>query len=290
MTDKQQAEASTETPDVPPIKVDPELWHHSESKDDRRNKSYYRKVMFGVRVFFRDSDTRYAADRHIHHQSGASTQLGYVNAAIDTALKEHTWPVRVQRHVGWGSDFRACSKRDKGGSEGYEFVYSLACTAMFTADKPSLIPSEDECIEQLGGADAISKLLVEAIEHGLWRAQDERDAYERARVASLMVSDYAERVEQRALKNTRWDQRYAALVAEYKAELEIQTAELLAELGDEPGVKWSDAPDFVPDERSTKAAKATLPKIIAEKRSPAKRGLLFRTSSDKLAVDVEDVR
>lgn len=286
MTEQQQVETTDAADELPPIKIGQKLAHWSEAKDDRRNKSYCRKVRFGVTVQFRDWQAYQNAIRRV---GSSESRLGFVHDALRVVMGACPWPVPIKPcdHAG---GVRPLYDSEKAAGTGYEYTMTLVYGGVFVADKPSLIPSEEYCINALGGADNLVRLLTDTIEHGLAQADNEREAHERARIASLMLNEYTTRVEQRALKNTRWEQRYMALVAEYKAELEIQTAEVLAELGDEHGITWNDAPGYVPDARSTAAAKAELPKVIAKKGSPAERGGFFLTHDDKMAIDVDSVR
>lgn len=293
MTTKQQAKAATEAATPPPLfKVLPKLWHHSNTTDDRRNKRYQRRVRFGVNVLVRDYGAQHKLNDRVHWQTETvRSPFGYARDALDEVMTACPWPVRIKESTFHSASTTLSEKERAEHNNEYECVISFVFVATFHASKPSQIPSEAYCMAALGGADRLGPYMADALERGFETAHEEKLVYERARIASLMVKDYAERVDASALKNVRFEQRYAALVAEYKAELEVQTAELLTELGDKHGVTWSDAPDYVPDERSTKAAKATLPKVIANKNSPAERGSFFESAGqNKLAVDIEDVR
>jgi hypothetical protein len=249
-------------------------------------------VRFGVNILIRDYGAQRKLDDRVHWQTeSVRSPLGYARDALDKAMAECPWPVRVKESTYHGGSSRLTERERTACDDEYEYSIGYAFVATFHAPKPSKIPSEEYCMAALGDADNLGPFMAEAMERGFETAREEKRAYERARIASLMVVDYAERVDDRALKNVRFEQRYAALVAEYKAELEVQTAELLTELGAEHGMTWSDAPDYVPDERSTSAAKATLPKLIANKNSPAERGGFFHSAGQsKMAVDIEDVR
>jgi hypothetical protein len=284
--DRKLAERAKVQEALPTMRVESDTRVHSDTTDDRRAKRYTRDVTVGVRVLVRDWEVREDLDRNFRNVGeGWTTPLTYVKQAVCAAFDGAPWPTKVTIECGgFGTPY------GEAADEGWDFYVTYYIDAKFRAAKPSKILSEDECLARLGGADNIGARIREGIYAGLTKAKETKAAVERSRIASLILSDYAERVEERALKATRYTQRLAALEAEFKAELEAQTAALLSELGDSCGVTWDDAPDFVPDERSTKAAKAKLPERIARTSAPHKRGFMLGDSrSDKYAISVEEV-
>lgn len=270
---------------LPAIRVGSTPWVTSTTTDDRRNKVYKRVVNVGIRMTVRDHRVREKFDNTLAYGNpSVPSPWNFVRTAIDEAFAGAPWPVYA-KIVSSGLDSLLFNDRETGWD--YGNVYHIEAT--FRAGKPSKILSEEECVAMLGGADAIAKHLHDAVERGLGKAKLAVKAVERVRIAALVLDDYAERVDQRAQEATRYQQRLAALKAEYDTEVEVQTAKLLAELGDECGVTWEDAPGFVPDPRSTAAAKAKLPERVSRMFAPHKRGGIFPGTTEHQYVTMEDV-
>jgi hypothetical protein len=277
--------------ELPNVQIDDEVWTATSTEDSRRHKTYTRTVRVGVTVYIRD----WKAKQRLEDSFGqgylpegvyAQSYFGLIRDAIREAFDGAPWPCKV-KHETDGTSSTYGDRREAG----WDYRISFYLSATYRAPKPSKIPSEDELLSWLGGANNIGARICQGIEAGFAKGKALAEAIERARIANLVLNDYVERVDEAAKTNVRYKQRLAALNAEYEAEREVQCAKLLAELGDKCGVSWEDAPDFEPDPRSTAAAKAKLPERVARLLAPSRRGRglpsLSSESYDIKAADVE---
>jgi hypothetical protein len=245
----------------------------------------------GVTVYVRDWKAKDRLDQsfgqgYLPEDVYALSYFGFVRQAIRKAFDGAPWPCKVTHECDGSTS--AHGDRYKAG---WDYRISFYVSATYRAAKPSKIPSEDELLCWLCGAENIGARIHSGIEAGFVEGKEAADAIERARIANLVLSDYVERVDDAAKVAVRYKQRLAALNAEYEAEREVQCAKLLAELGEGAGVTWEDAPDFEPDPRSTAAAKAKLPERVARLEAPSRRGRGLPSLSDERydikAADVE---
>jgi hypothetical protein len=258
---------------LPQVEIDNETWTSTSTEDNRRQKRYTRTLNVGVRVLVRDWQTIRRLDNSFGHGYLPEGQYprsywSYVHQAIEKAFAGAPWPCKVT-HEGCGSTRTYGEDHDTG----WDYYLSFYVSATYAVPKPSKIPSEEDLLAWLGGAEAIGAHLRAAILDGIRQAKEATQAIERARIANLILEDLVERVDEAAKREVRYAQRLAALNAEYEAEREVQCAKLLDELGEQYDTVWEDAPEFKPDARSFAAAKAKLPERAARLNAPADRGL-----------------
>lgn len=254
----------------------------STAKDDRRNKHYSRTAHMGCTILYATYEGHELLSRgrytgSVHVDSAAS----FIRAEFE-AQRDERRPV-IDLDLDW-------STHDRNKPEGDEWKARLRITTRrkFRADKPSQIPSEEECIEAMGGLDDFIDWAHRVAEAGLAAFEAAYAKAEQARIASMMVSEYRSRIVEAAKVETRYEQRLAALTAEFQAEIEVQTAKLLSELNGEAGVTWEDAPGYVPPAEVTAAAQRKLPEAMARVKAPHQRSPLFDRNAGQ-DVSVEDL-
>jgi len=274
---------------LPSVKIEDEVWTSTEKEDNRHYKRYTRTVRVGVTMLVRDYRTQ---DRlrssfgqgYLPDGEYARTYWGYIDSAIEEAFAGAPWPCRVKLDGG-GTSCTYGKRKD----EGWDYHASFYISATYRAPKPSKIPSEEQLLEWLGGADNIGSHLRAAILKGIQRAKEAAAAVERARIANIILGGYVEQVDEKSREAVRYNQRLAALNAEYEAEREVQCAKLLSDLGDDKcGIEWSDDASFKPDPRSIAAAKAKLPERVARLHAPTRRSP-FPSDRETYDIKIADV-
>lgn len=258
-----------------------QAWASSSTEDDRRNKRYSRTVKIGGTVLVRDYHARRWLGERIDYREGVESPWQYMREALSEEFASDE--VRVE--IGCADGFFPARTEDRDA--GWSYHLQPYVTRRFAADKPSQIPSENECLEALGGRDVVGARIQHAVEAGLAKAEKIEAACERARIADIIVDEYAKRVDERAKRAVRYEQRLAALKAEYETERDVQAVQLLEELGDDVGLDFEDG--YEPDERSVAAAKAKLPERVARLGAPHTRSRFLPSSDDTACVSLDEV-
>jgi len=282
------AEKQSETQaDREPIKVGSELHLHSTKTDNRRDKRYHRTVTATVSVLLANWGTSDVLTRNVDYNSTTGTGAPSPARLIHVQLKNladgftKQTPAKVQVV----SDSHCSHAGVKASADGYEYEVTYGLRARFDADKPSEISSEKECIELLGGNDELRDRIRKAIQGGLDEAEVERERYVRVANADHLLDSFLKVCRERAQQAVRYEQRQAALDAEYLAEVKVQTERFVAE----DGTELSFAENFNPDERAIKAALGKLVDKAADEVAPHVRFGRLPTSAARSDFNVEDV-
>lgn len=286
------------------LHVEDKLYVNSERVDKRREKHYGREVRIGVNILVKDWSGREYLLYGKHRNMGQSSPSACIRHQLQTAIDKLNVKLArllLENHGGHGLKYyddnigimRTYERQPFHKDFLYQVMYWYK---MFVrADRPKLIKSEDECLSLLGSREEIQAAMVEAARSGLAEAVDYEHAEERARIANIILGHYIEVVDERARTVVRYKQRLAALTAELEAEYQTQCSALLEELDrdcdcDDCDIQWSDAPDFVADERSVKAALSKLQERVEAMRAPHRRSRFpFEDESEK-SIKPEDVQ
>lgn len=208
-------------------------------KDDRRSKTYFRKVSYQFSMM---------DDYEEKHRSSWDRELSWDEAQLGCAgylcdyIKD-AFPKQEGIKVEVSGPSRPYSKNENW--QGY---------VSFTlyAKRPSLIPATDvvfATVEETYGN--IPYIIREALVAGLKEQEKTRKKSSIIRDADTLIEWMTSKARKEARTTMRWEQRLAGLVAEADAEakyqLQLLTQDLLKDgIQDESGKEW--------DERSIKAA------------------------------------
>lgn len=150
-------------------------------------------------------------------------------------------------------------------------MLGVSWTVEITYARPKDMPASAQgSLDALGisGCDDVSAfapIVRSAIEAGI-KARDDAERDERElRWANTVVRHYAERVRQMARSVCRYEQRMAALQAEYRAERAAQAAKLITEHDGE--IQFADATEPLPS-HVVRAALAALPGAVEHEPGP----------------------
>lgn len=273
-----------------PLVVFGDVRHNSQKTDIRKHKIYRRDVGVTLMLYMQDGYDRKLQYLSIEGENGYRSGWHVVIETLRSTLEQEGYSdFEVRTSAGWISSVGKDKKRREAGLERWE---CFSVTRRFEADKPSQIITEEEAFASLTqgkGVEVLGDAMVTGVMNGLAKFRLIEATQERARIGNLLVNHYGDMVKERAKKATRFEQRLAALVAEYKAEVETQTADMLNELGeDELGFEFEDG--FTPDPRSVAAAKAYLPQVVAKMALPHQRSAFPRTlREDKGPITEKDV-
>lgn len=257
--------------------LDVSVSFHSEKVDDRRNKTYGRKLH--VRAIFKVPD-----EKPEHYRRAGSLH----RESLSTYVTRHTHAA-VQGHK--DAEDAPRLKYDSFGSYSSQGAWdpceTFSYKTFFKSEKPSLILDEDECVRALGGEAKLRQLFEDSIVAGLAEGRAEHALEEQAHFASCVLGHYGKVVEEKAIKATRYKQRLAALTAELQAEYVEQARAMLSEMGD--GYGWTPDEDDDPvDMVAVEAAKSRLIEYVKGTTVPHDRG--FSRSNAKEPITADDLR
>lgn len=183
---------------------------------------------------------------------------------INVVLREHF--AKEDAVIEDAGSYEASRLESPSGHE----VVGMRWTVLLHVKRPKDLPADNAAtLGRLGLSDVLDEGLFgaiarQAIEAALKAAVDEQRQETELRWANTIVDHWAELVSKRAWEVFRYDQRLAALRAEYKVEKAEQARRYVEEQKDEP-VKFANADEPVPA-HVVRAALAALPKAVEQER------------------------
>jgi len=250
-------ETNVETNRTPAIVINgfnlwPGLKVNSEKVDNRRERQYGRSLSISA-----DITMEKTLDDWEKSGKFPSTLIGL---AATKAFSELEFPKEVEWSAGTAlNPGCACVLYS---SYGGPYFGHLVFHLFVRSQKPSLIPSEEECMVLLGGPERIWEVVVESFCSGFEKQKEKEDHKERVQQAEAVLGHLRERVINKAKEVCRFEARMAALMAELETEAQVQVSKALRKLEKDP--RWSDSKEPI-DERILKAVRKKLPSNVKER-------------------------
>jgi len=234
-----------------------------EVRDDRKNKIYTARSTFGVLLIADAQVDRWAprgarfntealCDKLEAHAK-ARLQLGHV---VPGAKGDSTIVGREVSCYGFGDH-----EHDRSDPRQSTWLWVHVDMA---ADKPSALPTQGQAMAALWTQRDTTE-WVERIEAAIAEVWAEKAAAKRLAAdvqnADNILGCLVQEVRKQAQAVVRYDQRLAALKAEYAAEMDVQAALLSAKMRDE-GDTWESGERI--DQRLLEAAVSALPANLSE--------------------------
>lgn len=246
---------------------------YTREVDERKDKRYGREVHLLVQFeFANSSDAEAFEDRvRVVHDHDCPKITTLIADAIRDALPAGP----DAEHTKWRPHHHSFFQSSKGA------YYDWHVHCFVPAEKPRFTLPEDVCFARTG-AHELAQELLEVAEHLLFTYPERQAAYARASYAEHVLNVVVGRARERARTETRWEQRLAALRAEFEAELGLQAK----------AIAWDEltGDDGEPiDPRVIAAAREALPQRMKAEHAPGRHPFAGMSGERKRYVSVEDV-